>query len=355
MSCHTFRVDRAHAFRLQSFACGRLGSDLYRRLLDAAAEDLENEGDLSDIVQDWEGDPVADALPLRLMAAVHRLALRGDAPALAMHLPSTGGRPTWPGCTAEFFATVRRNRQGVRTALGRPPQTNEIGRAGVLLGGLLEIGSVTRQPVRILEIGASAGLNLLVDRFRYRLGELRYGDPDSPVVIDCEWRGKPPSLDVAVDIVERRGCDLAPLDVADPDDTDRLRSYVWADQVDRLERLTQAIALARWDPPILDKRSAGEWLAEQLDKLESGVSSVVMQSVVTQYMDADERREVMFAVREAGTRATRRAPVCWLRLEPARKNLELRLSIWPQDVHLTLAEAQAHGLWADWLTGAEQG
>ncbi|HEY5727962.1 MAG TPA: DUF2332 family protein, partial [Acidimicrobiia bacterium] len=139
-------MDTIHAFRLQSAACGKLGSDLYRRLLLAVADDLAGGGELTPLVGEWETDPVTDAVPLRLLGGVHRIVLRGDAPGLAFHYPSVGGRPTWPGCTAEFFEAVRAHPVPVKTALNRAPQTNEIGRAAPLLGGLLEVTAMLGMP-----------------------------------------------------------------------------------------------------------------------------------------------------------------------------------------------------------------
>jgi hypothetical protein len=353
---HFSGVDTIHAFRLQSAACGKLGSDLYRRLLLAVADDLARRGELTPLVGDWETDPVTDAVPLRLLGGVHRIVLRGDAPGLAFHYPSVGGRPTWPGCTAEFFEAVRAHPVAVKTALNRAPQTNEIGRAAPLLGGLIEVTAMLGMPIRLLEIGASAGLNLLLDRFRYELGDdLEYGPPSSPVTVVSEWSGPAPSLDRPVEIVARRGCDLIPLDVTDPDDVERLLSYVWADQLDRFTRLRRAVELARSGPASVDPESASEWLVDRLAHPYPGAVTVVMQSIVTQYLTAAERHEVLTLVRAAGRSATRRAPVAWLRMEPAPRSFELSLSVWPQDVHLTLAEVEAHGRWVKWLEISDRG
>lgn len=353
---HTPAVDTIHAFRLQAAACGKLGSDLYRRLLLAVADDLSGVGELTPLVGSWPTDPVTDAVPLRLLGGVHRLVLRGDAPGLAFHYPTAGGRPTWPGCAAEFFEAVRAHPVAVKAALGRPPQTNEIGRAAPLLGGLLEVTAMLGMPIRLLEIGASAGLNLLLDRFRYELGDgLGYGPPSSPVVVVSDWSGRVPPTDRPVEIVTRRGCDLSPLDVTDHDDVERLLSYVWADQLDRFVRLRRAVELARSDPPPVDPEAASDWLPDRLTRPYQGAVTVVMQSVVTQYLSAAERHIVLNHVRSAGLRASRQAPVAWLRMEPAPRSFELSLSVWPRDIHLTLAEVEAHGRWVRWHEDPDRG
>jgi hypothetical protein len=118
---------------------------------------------------------------LRLMGAVHRLVLRGDAPELAAHYPSAGGRPgdAWP----VFVGVLRDHRDELRRLVKNPVQTNEPGRCVALLGGFLEVARVTGMPLRLLEVGASAGLNLRFDRYRYELGDERWGPEDSPLVI----------------------------------------------------------------------------------------------------------------------------------------------------------------------------
>jgi hypothetical protein len=109
------------------------------------------------VLRGHEDDPGPSVLALRLMGAVHRLALRGDAPELAAHYHSAGGRPgdAWP----HFVAVLRDHRAELRRLVENPVQTNEPGRCVALLGGFLEVARVTGKPLRLLEVGASAGLN----------------------------------------------------------------------------------------------------------------------------------------------------------------------------------------------------
>lgn len=346
-------MDVAGAFWLQASACERLESPLYARLLAAAATDIEAEGAVHDLVGHWRGDPVADALALRLMGGVHRAVLRGDAPELARHYPTAGGIPAWPECERVFLETAGRRLPVVVEALTRPPQTNEIGRAGVLIGGLLEIERIAERPVGLREIGSSAGLNLLLDLFHYDLGAAEWGDPDSPVDVVIEWRGTPPDLRRALRIESRAGCDIAPLDVDTPGDAERVTSYVWADQVDRYRRVTGAIELARRHPVRVAAVAAGDWLADELAEPVPGVATVVMQSVLSQYLSAEARSRLRRTIRSAGRRATPDAPLAWLRFEPGARHFELRLALWPQGAELLLADAHPHGAWAEWFVGAE--
>jgi hypothetical protein len=346
-------MDVAGALRVQGSACERLGSPLYARLLATAAADMAAEGRLSHLLGDWSGDPVADAVALRLMGGLHRAVLRGDAPELARHYPTAGGSPTSPECEHVFLKAASRHLPVVEEALTRPPQTNEVGRAGVLIGGLLEISRIAGQPLRVREIGASAGLNLLLDLFHYDVGTGEWGDPASPVDVATEWRGATPSLDTPLVIESRAGCDLAPLDVADSDDAERVASYVWADQVDRYRRVVGAIELARRHPVTVAATGAGDWLTAELAEPVAGATTVVMQSVMSQYLSAEARSRVRRTIRSAGTRATADAPLAWLRFEPGARSFELRLALWPHGVELTLADAHPHGTWARWFVGSE--
>jgi hypothetical protein len=347
-------MEVAYAFRLQAAACERLESPLYAKLLAKAADEIEAGAPLRAVLVEWEGDPVRDALALRLMGGVHRAALRGDASDIAGHFPTTGGTPRWPTCADAFVDVVNRRLPVVDEAVARPPQTNEIGRAGVLIGGLLEVARITGLPLRLREIGASAGLNLLLDRFAYDLAIGGWGDPSSPVHLRTPWRGVPPSLVTPLSFIDRMGCDITPLDVNVPLDAERLKSYVWADQVERFQRTEAAIGLARQAAVTVATAAAAPWLANELSMLPAGATTVVMQSAVTQYLSDNDRRSVRQTIRTAGRLAMHEAPLAWLRFEPGpRRWFELRLALWPLGVDLTLADAHPHGAWARWFIGSE--
>jgi hypothetical protein len=271
------------------------------------------------------------------MGAVHRLVLRGDAPGLARHYPSAGGRPglAWP----PFLGVLRERRDELRRLVERPVQTNETGRCAVLLGGFLVVARRSGLPLRLLEVGSSAGLNLCFDRYRYELGGRRWGPAASPVAIRARLRGEPP-LDTPLRIASRAGCDARPVDPRSEEGRLTLASYVWPDQVERLERLRAALAVAaELDAPV-ERAGAADWTEARLAEPAPGVATVVFHSIVMQYLPAAER--------ERFERALEAAPgtVAWLRMEPADDLTELRLRLGGEDC--VLARAGYHGDPVEW-------
>ncbi len=329
-----------------------MGSDLYARILDVATDDLDREGVVHEVVDHWNRNPVDDAVPLRLLGGVHHIVLNGGAPDLARHYPSTGGQPKWPDCGDAFLDTVAGHVADLRTAMLRPPQTNEVGRSGVLIGGLLVAAQIIDMPLELLEYGASAGLNLRLDAYRYDFGRAGWGDATSPVVIHTTWRGAPPNVDRPLHIEARRGCDTSPVDIGNPDDVNRLLSYVWPDQTQRIDRARRAVEFARRNPVTVDVADADVWLDDQLRDRRPGHLTVVIHSAVRQYLGRELRSRVDAIIRSRGEEATRHAPLAELSLEPGRKHFVLRLRLWPRGLDLLAAEAHPHGAWAEWFIGA---
>ena len=342
---------------LASFAkqigwCDNLGSPFTAGLLRLLAADLAAGGPVTALVGEWPGDPVADALPLRLAGALHALVLSSAAPELAAAYPPHAEAgpeqlaPLLPGVLAAHRAFI----EGF---LASPPQTNEVGRSGVLLGGFLRIARDTSLPLRLLEIGASAGLNTVWDRFHYRLGEASWGDPASPVQLAPAWEGGMPPLDAPLRVASRRACDLSPIDLEDPVQRLRLRAYVWADQRERLARLEGAIAVARACGQRVEQADAAPWVRAELAEPADGCTTVLYHSIMWQYMPGETREDIAGALRDAGARATREAPLAWLRFEPSTPEArpELRLTLWPGGVERRLATAHAHGSQVSWLDG----
>jgi hypothetical protein len=340
----------AHHLRWQADWCRRLGSPLYGELLDRAAADVESGGPCATLLEPHANDRRGSALALRFMGAVHRLVLQGDAPLLARHYPSAGGRPEHMTLWPDFLSTVEAGGESLRPLLSMTVQTNEVGRAASLLGGWLAIARATGGlPMCALELGTSAGLLLRWDHYRYEQGESGWGDPSSPVRLSNAWRGKPPDFSVGTKVIERRGCDTHPLDPTTDDGRLTLQSYVWADQSERFDRLRAALEVARLVPAEIDRADAPEWLAEQLKQRRDGAVTVVYHTIVMQYLSDTGRAQVEELLREAGKRARVDAPVAWLRMEPGGDAADVRLSLWPRGDESLIARSGYHGADIEWL------
>jgi hypothetical protein len=337
-------------FRVQGAAAQNMGSPFYGELCARLAADAEAGGPVVAALGPNAGGSFEDAYHLRLLAGLHRMALSGEVPALRAHFPSTGGdgdvAATWP----IVHDLLRDPPLTLRDTLARPLQTNEVGRAAPLAGGLAVIGRRTGKPLRLLEIGSSAGLNLRLDRYRFEANGAGWGDPASPVRFVDEWDGGAPPFAHAMPVVARRGCDIAPIDATAPGTDLTLLSFVWPGQTERFERLREALAIARAMPVTIDTRSADEWLVERLAVLEPGHATVVFHSIMWQYLPGPVRERVVSELQAAGSRATDDAPLAWLRLEPAPKYLhaELRCTQWPGGDERLLATAGFHAGRVNW-------
>lgn len=320
----------------------------YGTLMNRLADDIAAGGEGWRPFAALAGVPLSHNLPLRVFGAAHRLALRGEAPAYAARLPSCGGDgdadAAWPALLDLVVSGA------LDEPAQAPVQTNEPARTTSLLPGFGVVATDANLPLRLLEVGSSAGLLLQVDRYHHALGGRAWGPDDSPVRLRSRGVAPLPPLVIA----ERRGCDPNPLDPV----TDRtlLLSFVWPTAHDRFERLAAALRIAETHPVTVDRARAAPWLREQLAEPAPGVATVVFHSVVWQYLGPDEQTEVVAAIAAAGGRATAAAPLAWLRLEPhpdPERGTELRLTTWPSGRDQVLALCDYHGRWLRW-NGAER-
>jgi hypothetical protein len=340
------------AFREQVRWCDRLGSPFNARLLDALADDWLAGGPMRTLLPEWTaGPPGQDLVPLRVAGACHALALSGRHPELARRYP-----PAAAAFDADALLPLLRrllvDEAGLfRAYLASAPQTNEVMRSAVLIGGYATLARDTGLPLSLREIGASAGLNLLWDHFHYALGARRWGDAGSPVRIVSEWRGHAPALPPGIEVADRRGNDLLPIDVDDDAAVRRLRSYVWPDQEARMARLQGAIALARRARPVVEAGDAAAWVERELAAPRPGAVTVLAHSVVWQYLPPATRTRIEAALDAAARRARSDAPLAWPRMEfhASGAPAELRLTLWPGGSERTLATAHPHGEWVEWL------
>ncbi|HEY2435598.1 MAG TPA: DUF2332 domain-containing protein [Solirubrobacteraceae bacterium] len=317
----------------QARGCEALGSPFYARLLESATADLWAGGPVADVLTGFEVEDQGSAIALRLLAPVHRKVLAGELPQLARHYRSTGGDADATAAWPRFREFLKGNVGWMRKELGRRCQTNEVGRSAALMGGFLEVSHRTRKPLRILELGASAGLNLRWDRYFYQSADGAWGDDSSPVHFTHSFEVSP-RLNVHVDVVERRGCDLDPIDPSSEEGALMLRSFIWADQLARLSQLDGALHVAALLPVEVERIGAADFLDRELATPRDDVATVVYHSVFMQYVTEPERERIAAAIEGAG--------VFYLRMEPAYPLFEVRL-----DDQL-LGTSHAHGTNVRW-------
>jgi hypothetical protein len=330
----------AARLRFQADACEQIGSPLYAGLLGCAAGDVEARGPTWEVLLGHEDDPTMSALALRLMGAVNRLVLQGDEPALADIYRGSrhDASRAWP----EFRAVLERNLETLRRLIELPVQTNEVGRCAALLPGFLTVAAETGLPLRLLEIGASAGLNLRWDHYRYSARGFAWGPVDSSLQIDFELEGEPPNQ-LAVDVADRAGCDAAAIDPSTEEGRLSLLAYVWPDQRDRVERLKAALDVAAQVPISIVRESATSWVERHLAARSPGLATVVYHSIVAQYMSESELTAFHRHLRDAGDQAAANTPLAWLRMEPAGEWADVHLTIWPGGENRHLARVGYHG------------
>lgn len=330
------------AFRQQAAFCAAMDAPLTARVCEGLATALTRDGRTGRAVLDWPGEPIPDALPLRLVGGLHALARTGADPDLTRLFAGEG----------EPQAVLRRilvdHDAALLPWLGGPPQTNEPMRSGVLMAGLLAVARRHGPRVDLLEIGSSAGLNLLIDRYRFDLGGVVVGPEDAPVTIRPDWRGPPPPAG-PVRIERVRGVDIQSLDATDPEVAVRLAGYIWADQPERQDRLAATTAMLRERSVDLVQGDAVDWLRDRLAEPQpAGVTRVLLHSVVWQYLGDDRRAAITAMLDRAAARATADRPLAWVRMEPDRvlQRQELIVQSWPgHRERRMLATAHAHGAW----------
>lgn len=300
-------------------------------------------------IADWPGDVLADAMPLRLAGGLHHLFRAGKAPALgAVYNQEVTGQHAVDAIAAEV---VEQHDATLLPWFDGPPQTNEAGRSASFVAALHWLASRTTAAFELNEIGSSAGMNLLIDRYGYDLGGVLSGPADAPCTIRPDWQGAPPPA-TPFRITRVRGCDLNPIDVRNTAAADRLIAYIWPEMQARFERMEAGIAMIRERPVDLVQADAADWIIARLAKpQDAGVTRVLMHSIVWQYIPEARQAMIEQAMAEAGARATAERPLAWVKLETNRATFrhELIVRHWPGDgaPHL-LGEAQAHGAWVRW-------
>jgi hypothetical protein len=342
------------AFAAQAAFCRNAGSPTSALALEAIAGRLGEDGPFDAFLAPWAEASVRavfdDAAPLRLLGAFHYIVMSGRAPGLAALYADPEPDPAALG--AALVASAEAHGRLFAPFMASPPQTNEVARSLALVGGFLTVAADTRLPLRCLELGASAGLNMNWSRFGYRFGDsARWGDLGAPVQLFGQWTGGSPPTP-AVEVIEVVGCDQNPIDVLDDDAALRLQSYVWAGQALRLQRIRGAIALKRETGGVPVRADAGAWSEDHV-RPAPGMATVVYHSVFFQYPPEATRARIRAAIEAAGAAATPEAPMAWLRMEPDPANIagpmEVRLTQWPGGEDRLLAQTHPHGSAVTWL------
>lgn len=291
--------------------CRAAGSPTSAEILRAVLNDLSGPRSLAEILPSQTR--FGDLVGLRIMAAVHRLAIERQAPSVAIFAPTLGGiapsrSPDSRRATNDFHAAVVEaiadNSSAVRAAISEVPQTNEVGRSRLLRIALSRIPG----NVRLCEFGASAGLNLRADHL-----------PGTPGL----EAGPMPS------VIERRGCDLNPIDPTTTSGRARLTSYVWMDDVDRFEQLRRALQVAADIPAVVIKQDAADFVGAL--RLHAGSATVLWHSSMWGYLPGPTRSRIGQLIDGLGATASPDMPlwhVAWEPIPDDREHHELTVQVW---------------------------
>jgi hypothetical protein len=285
-------------------------------------------------------------VPIRLFGAVQYLALSGAAPnALSGH---------WEDLTGTFEAHAAVLRRRVETY---GVQTNEVQRCTFLLPVLLAAARETRLPLELLELGPSAGLNLIADRYRYRFTEGDWGAPEARPELRARDEGRPVPAELlagALDVRRRVGVDLSPVDGTSDEGYLQLRSFVWPGLDDRVERLDAAVETLRAlpDPPELIAGDFVRALPERLAARPADALTVVIDTFASVFLPDAEAAVLAETLETGGADGRPLASVAVRRWDersaPAQGLLVLELRIFP-DPPRVAAHVDPHGNRLEWV------
>ena len=339
----------AEGIMVQAEHCRRNNAPVTEKIVMAQLALMQGDTSVGKRIANWLGLPLEDALPLRLAGGLHHLHLTGADDRLD---PIYRGEVTDQAEVDAIIAAITHAHDArLLPWLDGPPQTNEAGRSANFMAALLWLSPKIGAQFELNELGASAGINSMMDRYHYDLGGVTVGPENSPMHIRPDWRGPPPP-NSPVTITKIHGCDQAPIDLADPAAALRVKSYVWPENLDRLARMDAAIALAAELLPNVVKADALDWVLQRLSvRQDLHVARIFNHSIVWQYIPEERRQKIRAAIEAAGQKATPERPLAWIMLETNRETFKHELSVkyWPgPDAWHLLAEAHAHGAWINW-------
>jgi len=337
-------------FLRAGIAWGLRGAPVATRLADAIVVALESEdaGDepIRAALEPFAAPGVGVRIPERILAEVHHWVLSGEASELARWFPTVGGFSSaiempelWPA----FRDVVAARAETLQDALSRPWQGAELGLAPLVAAGLQAVASGTTYSLRLLEPGAGAGLNLCADRYA--------GRPWCTLPpACCGWKAV---------IAERSGCDRWPISPHTADGLRRLQSCLLPDDVEGLDRLAEAVELARQVPAVVVQADAADWLEEELNRDGTGLVTVVLHSLLDEALNPARLALIDEIVHEAASHATQRTPLALLRIEPVAEEggaerVHATVTTWPGGARALLATSDEAGrriVWDGELAG----
>lgn len=339
------------ALLAQATACADLGSPFTAALLRAGAalwEAGQLPARLVERISGFSGDlgSAGHSVPLRLAGACHALALRGRAGPLAgAYAAPTAPLPgDLPARLADLLAAEG---DFVLHTLESPPQTNEMRRSAVLIAAGHWLAARFGLPLVLSELGASAGLNLIWDRYALAIGGQSYGAGAPVARLAPDWRGALPPA-TPPQVAARAGADLNPLDPV----ADRLRilSYIWPDQAERLALTRAGLDALAAGPAPVTRADAADWLEARLAEPYPGRLHLVYHTIAWQYFPPGVQARCRAALAQAGARATAEAPLAQFGMEAdgQRPGAGLRLTLWPSGEAIEMGRVDFHGRWVDW-------
>ena len=307
--------------------------------------------------------PTTQQSPVLLLAAIHAEVLGDPACELAAWFPTTAAAPRTDdlGRALERFTGARADALR-RIVATRVTQTNEIGRCGLLLP-VLGLLAGEAGPLGLLDVGASAGLNLQIDRYAYEYRPGGRVGAAAPVTLAVATRGPVPVPDRVPAIGARLGIDRQPVDIGDAAEVAWLRACVWPDQRDRFARLAAALEIARANPVEVRRGDAVADLAAGVETVAAGGHPVVVNTWVLSYLTARERAAYLSELRRIGAARD----LSWVYAESPAQTPELPhpRQLAGQDMTVIgavcwrggeeqtrhVARAHPHGYWMHWEAG----
>ncbi|WOE75882.1 DUF2332 domain-containing protein [Alterisphingorhabdus coralli] len=345
----------AKAFATQNAFLVAMDAPITARICAAISNLLHEEEQAADSafgrrVLGWAGNALEDALPLRCAGGFHALHLTDMEPDLT---PLYAGEATALADAEKLIGNaLERHEAFLLPWLDTPPQTNEAGRSSNFAAALLWLAKQGLPPRFTLnELGSSAGINLMMDRFHFDLAGVTVGPDNATIRIQPDWRGPPPPV-CDIEIVSTQGADINPIDLTDQAAAARLTAYIWPENRDRFQRMEAAIAEAHKQPPKLIHADAADFVDAMLAEEQSaGTVRVLMHSIVWQYLPETTQQRITEAMEAAGAQATAEQPLAWIKVETNRETIrhEVKARYWPGGADWTmLGTSHAHGKWVEW-------